>query len=263
VEPQIIASTPALAAALRTTDQPTAANPDLLALRPRALAPMYRVTGSAPAREIVDGVRAVEETADRLRRLATAYGEWRVFDAGAYFDLTPAQTGDLVWLTERVNTVHVRFFADLLLPSFQRAADYWRRAFAPAYAGLRHDLSEGLPTSPMPRNGLDTTAGLDFVAVKTEMIDRWRQARSMIEGVRDALDDSLTLVSMGGAREERNRWRHCWRTQPAPGVDPALLPPLAGLPTLTLTFDFPLPASRQPGRIRRLRRNRERRRFRR
>jgi len=224
---------------------------------------MYRVAGSTPARESVDAVRAIEETANRLRRLATAYGEWRVFDAGAYFDLSPAQTGDLVWLTERVSTVHVRFFADLLLPSFQRAVDYWQRAYAPVYAGLRYDLSEGLPTSPIPRNGLEATASHDLVAVQAEMIGHWRQARSVIEEVRETLSEGLTLVSLGGAREERSRWRRCWRTPPASGVDPALLPPLAGLPTLTLAFDFPLPASRQPGRIRRLRRNRARRRFRR
>ncbi len=224
---------------------------------------MYRVNGSAPAKQVVDAVRAVEETADRMRRLGTAYGEWEVFDAGAYFDLTPTQTNDLVWLTERVSTVHVRFFADLLLPSFQRAVDYWQRVYTPAYADLRHDLREGLPGSPLLRDGSGTQAAYKLAAVQVEMIERWRQARSVIEGVREALSEGLTLVSLSGAREERNRWRRCWRTQPASGVDPALLPPLAGLLTLTLSFDFPLPASRQPGRIRRLRRNRERRRFRR
>lgn len=224
---------------------------------------MYRVNGSAPAREIVDAVRAIEETADRMRRLTTAYGEWRIFDAGAYFDLTPTQTGDLVWLTERVSTVHVRFFADLLLPSFQRAVDYWQCTYVPAYTDLRHDLREGLPGSPLLRDGSGTLAAHKLTAVQAEMIDRWHRTRSVIDSVREALADGLTLASMSGAREERNRWRRCWRTLPAPGVDPALLPPLGGLPTLTLAFDFPLPASRQPGRIRRLRRNRERRRFRR
>jgi hypothetical protein len=169
----------------------------------------------------------------------------------------------LVWLTERVSTVHVRFFADLLLPSFQHAVDYWQRAYAPAYADLRQGLREGLPGSPLPGDGSGTLAAHKLAAVQAEMIERWKQARTVIEEVRKALSESLTLVSMGGGREERSRWRHCWRAQPAPGVDPALLPPLAGLPTLPLSFDFPLPASRQPGRIRRLRRNRERRRFRR
>jgi hypothetical protein len=42
-------------------------------------------------------------------------------------------------------------------------------------------------------------------------------------------------------------------------VDACLLPALAGVPTLTLITDFPLPAWRQPGRRRRLYANRARR----
>jgi hypothetical protein len=62
-------------------------------------------------------------------------------------------------------------------------------------------------------------------------------------------------LAAGGGSEERARWRWAWARPAALGVAPALLPALDDVPTLTLAVDFPLPAARQPGRLRRLRRS--------
>ena len=84
-----------------------------------ALVPLYDVSGESSADEAASAVQALEDISDRLRRLHDAYGEWREFDAGAYFDLSHAQTRRLVRVSERVSTVHVTFYrrpAAALLP---------------------------------------------------------------------------------------------------------------------------------------------------
>src|SRR4029079_18100240 len=83
------------------------------------LVPMYQVPDGADGEEAVAAAHVVSAISERLRRLATAYAEWDTFDAPAYFDLSEAHSADMVRLVERVSTVHVVFFADLLLPSFQ------------------------------------------------------------------------------------------------------------------------------------------------
>ncbi len=72
-----------------------------------SVVPMYEVSGQSSAEEAASAVQALEDISDRLRRLHGAYGEWRQFDAGAYFDLSHAQTRRLVRVSERVSTVHV------------------------------------------------------------------------------------------------------------------------------------------------------------
>lgn len=260
-----INSAPALAAALRMTGQadgvPNVPLPELTVLRANALVPMYRLQARTVAQEIDHAVRVVNETAERLRRLATAYGEWSMFDASAYFDLTPTQATSLVYLVERVSSVHVRFFTDLLLPSFQRAVISWRMGYAPAYAGLRHELRAGLPAINGMRNGNGNGNGNGAFAhvVQPQMIERWDRVLAVVDGVHRRLAGDITLLSMSGSEEERNRWRHYWQFEPQAGLDAALLPALASLRSLTLTFDFPLPISRQPDRLRRLRYSRQRR----
>jgi len=247
---------PALAAALRTTAQSRVQAPGLTDLQARALVPMYRLPAQTLQQEITHAIRVIDETAERLRRLATAYGEWRTFDTSAYFDLTPAQATGLVYLVERVNSVHVRFFIDLLLPSFQRAITCWQTDYAPAYAGLRHELQAGFPSTNGNGNFNDKTAFAR--SVQPRMVECWNQVLSVIDGVHHLRANDITLLTMGGSQEERNRWRHYWQISPPAGLDTALLPALSSLRTLTLTFDFPLPTNRQPDRQRRLQRNRQR-----
>jgi hypothetical protein len=86
------------------------------------------------------------------------------------------------------------------------------------------------------------------------MVRHWQRLVAVTQATRAALSDELSYWAANGGDEERGRWRWAWRLDPTPGLPAELLPPLAQTPTLTLAVDFPLPAHRQPGRIRRLRR---------
>ncbi len=205
--------------------------------------PMYRIGNHTVEQEAETAAYVVGNAAERLRRLSAAYAQWDKFDAPAYFDLSKAQTAHLVKLVERVNTVHVTFFADLLLPSLQQAIDYWAQEFAPRYQQMRQQ----------------PTLGPAFVQeVQPIMVQRWQHLLAVIEQTRTTLSNDVGFLATNAAQEERERWRRWWPNTPVAGLDPTLLPDLAELPTLTLSFDFPLPAYRQPDRLRRLYRNRER-----
>ncbi len=211
---------------------------------------MYRIDDSSPAMEGVAAVQVIAELTERIRRLAEAYGEWREFDSNAYFDLTAAQTQSLLYLRERVSTVHVRFDVDVLLPSFQRAVRYWDECYAPTAMSLRQAITTGHPA--------DAPGEQVQQAVHTCMADYWQQAQDVITDVRRALVDDIAYLSMRGAGEEQARWQQRWRQGTATGQLNPVVPPLAEIPTLTLVFDFPLPPARQPGRLRRLNRHRTR-----
>ena len=73
----------------------------------------------------------VGDVAERLRRLGTAYGEWKHFDAPAYFDIPQPQADLLLTVVERVSSVYVHFQMDLLLPSFGAAESYWANHCSP------------------------------------------------------------------------------------------------------------------------------------
>lgn len=236
----LIASVPTLAAAIRTTngDKPAVAEP--MVGRSEPLVQMYHIHGHSISQEAEMAATTVSGIAERLRRLASAYGEWDLFDAPAYFDLSVAQTAHLVKLTERVSTVHGVFFADLLLPSFQQAVAYWAHEFQPVYQQLDQEPTLG-PTF--------------FQEIQPAMVNHWQRLVAVIEQTRTILNSDIGFWAANGAQEERERWYRWWRTQPATRLDPALLPGLAAVPTLTLSFDFPLPAFRQPDRLRRLRQN--------
>jgi len=246
--PFAVTSMPALAAALRLAVCARSSPPLDAVLRREPLVPMYRIRRLAPNAEAEAAVHVLGEVADRLRRLGSAYGEWREFDLYAYFDLMPAQAHRLVRLSERVATVHVTFYADLLLPSFRAAERYWIETFCPAYRQLTHNLSfmdEPLPAVSRFRN-----------TVQPRMVERWLALRETLVEARDLLAQDVAFLSANGSEDERARWRQAWREPPTSGLDPRLLPSLPSLPTLTLSVDFPLPAHRQPGRLRRLRTNR-------
>jgi hypothetical protein len=225
--------------------------PDLHALRQRELVAMYRIDGASPAAESAATIQVIAELTERMRRLAEAYGEWREFDSNAYFDLTPAQTQSLLYLRERVSTVHLRFDVDVLLPSFQRAVRYWDECYAPTKTSLRQAVTTGHPA--------DAPDEQTQQAVRACMADYWRQAQDVIVDVRRALADDIAYLSMRGAGDEQSRWQQRWQQGGAAGELDSIVPPLRDIPTLTLVFDFPLPPARQPGRLRRLHRHRTRR----
>jgi len=187
---------------------------------------------------------------ERLRRLRGAYGAWRHFDASAYFDLTLPQAERLVQINERVTMVHVLFFADALLPSFQSAEAFWQDNFRPHYLALRNHLSNGEhPLEPV----------MAFAErSQPQMLEQWQRLVAVIHATRALLDNEIGFWTSNGSSDERARWRWAWANEPAPGICAELLPPLAQTPTLTLAVDFPLPTYRQPGRRRRLTERHER-----
>jgi hypothetical protein len=232
----LILSAPALAATLRTLGTAADPLPLLPALEPHLLTPMYRVAGGEVEQEAASAAHLVSDLAERMRRLAAAYGEWQQFEVEPYFDLYGEQAELLVRVAERVSTVHVTFFVDPLLPSFAAAVDYLALHLAPARF----------------RNGA-------YAAAQAEMAQRWLRLAQVIEAARRHLAHDVGYLAGNGAGEERSRWRTAWQTPAPEGLLRALAPPLAETPTLTLSIEFPLPASRQRGRIRRLRRARQRR----
>ena len=241
----LLSSSPAFAAALRAM-LPTHADFAALWQSPSELVPMYRINGAHLTSEIDAASRVLGEVVERMRRLNDAYGEWQLFDIPAYFDLTESQSASLVRISERVSTVHVTFYADLLLPTFQQSLAYWSQTFAPAYQQM----------------GQSADAYTRFLTeVQPAMIEQWQRLLQVITQSRKLLLEDVSFLAANGGQEERAQWRHWWERPPAPGLDPRLTPDLGQLPTLTLSLDFPLPAHRQPHRLRRLRRNRNRRRF--
>ena len=241
-----IASLPGLAAMLRRVKG--AGNAEVVRLDPGALAQVYRIPHGDAAAESNSASHVIRHLIDRLRRLPRSYAEWTVFDAPAYFDLTVEQASKLLTIDERIVSVHVVVYADILLPSFQRAAATVADRFAPAHAILRTGVE------PAERF---------FQQVQPAMIADWQRVDQVVRTVREMLSDDIGFLAANSANDERGRWRWAWQQPAAASVDALLLPPLARVPTLTLCNDFPLPAFRQPGRQRRLRLNRERQRRRR
>jgi hypothetical protein len=246
-DPVALASAPALAASIRRTHcRQELATPARTLLRHNPPVQLYRI---APQRDEIEAeahaaAQMLIAVADRLRRLRDAYAAWRQFDAGAYFDLSDAQAARLVHVEERVTMVHVVFWTDVLLPSFQRAEAFWQEDFRPHYLDLRAHLRQGnTPLAPV----------MVFAdRSQPQMIEHWQRLVAVIRATRGLLGDDIRFWSANGAEDERARWRWAWEGEPAPGLAAELLPAATQPPTLTLSIDFPLPAYRQPGRRRRL-----------
>ena len=194
---------------------------------------MYRLAPGTVEDEAHAAAQLVNEVGERMRRLAGAYGEWRLFEAGPYFDLSPAQVALLIHLSERVSTVHAIFFVDPLLPAFQAAHACASATFQRADAGF-------------------DAGRLD------EMVRRWQRLIAVVDLARRHLSDDIAFLSLNAGLEEQEHWAH-QSPVVAERVTPWHSNGRLALPTLTLAFDFPLPAFRQPGRLRRLRRSRQRR----
>ncbi|MFN8467722.1 MAG: hypothetical protein U0X20_19335 [Caldilineaceae bacterium] len=227
----LILSLPALAATLRTLGGAVTPLPTPSVLEPHLLTPMYRVQQGDVEQEASSAARLVSDLAERLRRLTSAYGEWEEFEVEPYFDLYGEQTALLVHVSERVSTVHVTFYADAVLPSFQAAVDFLAQDLAPARF----------------QNGAYATA-------QAVMSTHWQRLVDVVLRTREHLAHDAGFLAANGAGEERSRCRSAWQSSAPEGLLPALAPPLAETPTLTLSIEFPLPAYRQPGRLRRLRR---------
>ena len=241
-----VRSLPALAARMRRIDTCPLPSAYTDVFKARSLSPAYLVQNHLGAREVQTAVSTIAQVADKLRRMARAYGEWQEFDVPAFFDLWPEHAPHLVHIEERVSTVNVTFFADLLLPSFQRTEQYWAREFFAAYQTARP------PLNASPDSSSFTAHFIDFEQPK--MWAYWDKLLSVMSETRRELWNDIDFLAATGGGEEKAHWQWAWRSPAPPGLDRRLLPPLQQLPTLTLGVEFPLPASRQPGRVRLLRR---------
>ncbi len=230
-----LVSAPALAAALRVVDR----LPEFLAASPllnlHDVVPMYCIEADTLESEVEAAVQLVSNLVERLRRLPAAYGEWQVFEPGPYFDLTEGQVAHLLTIDERVSTVRVTFFADALLPAFQQLAVDLLVNLAPNWPEVCYQPD------------VQRAAALG-----------WQRLASVLTAARQRLRDDIGFLASNDAAEERLRWSWLWKAPTALGLLPDLSADLDTIPTLTLTVDFPLPAFRQPGRLRRLRRHRAR-----
>lgn len=245
-----IRSLPGLAAGIRQTDRFALPVSVASLFEQSPIVPAYQVEDGTVEREVGAAAETIGFAADKLRRLIGAYGEWRVFDAPAYFDLYPEQTALLVHISERVSTVHVTFYADLLLPTFRRAERIWAEEFFPAYQAA----------SPFASHRRKSVYREHFAEIdQPKLLAYWERLWAVIQGARRILSDDIGFLASSGGSDERNRWRTAWQSRTAPGLDERLLPSLDTIPTVTLTMTFPLPIHRQPGRLRRLRRMWERR----
>ncbi|HQY92280.1 hypothetical protein [Caldilinea sp.] len=225
-----IVSIPALAAALCTGHENASLAPVENGLQARVLAPMYRLAPGSVTEEAHAAAQLAGEVTERLRRLKRAYGEWQMFEPGPYFDLSPAQVALLTRVSERVSTVHVVFSIDALLPAFQLARAYAAR-FLPLTGSAEH--------SDM---------------VYATLASHWRRMLDVVHTARQHLSHDIGFLALNGAAEERARWWPAYRSAAAGDLRPWCVQAPDDLPSLTLTVEFPLPAYRQPGRKRRLRR---------
>lgn len=196
---------------------------------------MYRIPAGDIDAESHAATQLVGEVAERLRRLRNAYGEWRTFEPGPYFDLTPAQVSLLTRITERVATVHVVFYVDALLPAFQLTQSYAAR-FA-AYSGSAEHSDTVIAT----------------------LASHWRRMLAIVETVHARLRHDIDFLALSAAAEEQERWLARQRLMESSHDEPWCARGNHFWPSLTLSIEFPLPAYRQPGRKRRLRRTWQRR----
>jgi hypothetical protein len=262
-----LTSLPALAAALRRMDNWAHGGSVQALLRREPLVPAYQVQGETVAEEAASAVRVLTTIADRLRRMRGAYGEWTEFDAGAFFDMTPAQVHRFLHIQERLTTVHAVCYVDLLLPSYQEAEAYWLDSFRTRYHGLTAFLQDGsveIDDAIATLEDADTIPEGDvarFEAGLAEMTARWERLLAVVHAIRATLAEDIRFWAISGAVDERAMWQEEWTRDPAPGLPAALTPSLRDTPTVTLATEFPLPLERQPGRLRRLRRQYLRRRL--
>lgn len=237
--PVLPASLPAIHHAVRNGSAPSPQAEDALEVL-RGVVQAYRIARNlAVDAEAEQAAHVVRHILDRLARLRGAYGEWRLFDAPAYFDLTPEQAQLLLEMGERVTVVHALFHVDLLLPSVQELLHFW------VQMGATPNVRGAITTEEHERFAQQT---------RPELERRWARAVAVVSACRRLLTGDATWLAANAAEEER--WR--WRDAGGKSVDLLGNVPITQIPSLALTIDFPLPTWKQPGRMRRLRRNRAR-----
>jgi len=171
---------------------------------------------------------------DRLERLPQVWGEWEVFDAGAFFDLYPEQTEVLVDIQETHSRVRVTFFADVLVPAFREAEAYWLEQVVPALHVAQPALM-GQGDFHWDAAS-ETWARLMAQELAPAMETALYRAAHEIQRVREVLyewGDVAFFVATAGMRE-RQRVIHSG-SAPLP---PRLKERLHLIPTLTLQLTF-------------------------
>lgn len=257
---QFLSSIPSLAAAIReskTRGWPHSSTAQLLS---EPFAPFYQIQAKSLDAEARAVAHLTCEIAERLRRMDNAYAEWNSFDPTAFFDMSQIQADHLIRVVERFSTVYVVFFVDALLPTFWTAEQFWVERFMPAYhsAHSTHSHADSVDAGSHPGESLPPTSAfqIDYSrSVLPSMIEKWENLLYVSREARRILADHIGYLAVNGSQEERARNRNSWSIPPSPGLPQSLCPDLTLLPTLTLSFEFTLPAVRQRGRLQRLRRN--------
>jgi len=193
---------------------------------------VYRVAnGATIEREARAAASAIAILADRLARLESAYAYWQPFEPGPYFDLRPEQATLMCEVEESEGYVHVRLYADLLVPSFRAAERLYSQEFLPAVqVGA---MANRIAHIAEARQAVQTLWPL-LQARLHRAEEVIRQATTLLLQAGD-----VSFLAAWGAAEERRR------------VGRARA---AHVPTLTLDYQFPRPLSRHTSRQRILRR---------
>lgn len=167
---------------------------------------------------------AVAILAERLHRLQNALAYWRHFDAGAYFDLRPAQTRALVCFERLGAVIDITLYADLLSPAFRTAERFWGESYCPAY----HAATQS-PTDAFTQ---------DFrLHTQPTMREYIRAAQEEIATAGNLLFQRGDVTFLAAAAAPDERQRHMSRH---PLVETDLFPSFLQLPTLTLSRSFDL-----------------------
>jgi hypothetical protein len=220
-------SLPALAAAIADPERSWPCHCQTQAFLAQPLVPAYRIPARRRQGERISRLAdAVALLAERLDRLPLAYQHWQVFDAGAFFDLRPAQLGAMLRIERLGATLDVTLHADLLSPAFRSAERFWAQQFCPAYyaAGHVHDSSDAF--------------GHHFgKVVVPAMQRRLEMARSEIAAAGNLLYERAAIVFLVAAAAPDERERHVRQLSPG---DEDLAGLFHKLPCLTLSRSFDL-----------------------
>ncbi len=191
-----------------------------------AIVPAYLVPSTADSRHRIHRLAdAVAILAERLQRLQAALPFWRQFDAGAYFDLRPAQVQTMVHIERLGAVLDITIYADLLSPAFHVAESYWAHSYCPAfYAASVSSVDDAFKryfqqhTQPAMQAYLD--AARDEIAAAGNLLYQ---------------RGDLTFLAAAAAPDEQQR-----HSLPLDSVayDALILPP--HLPSLTLSRSFDL-----------------------
>lgn len=223
-------SLPALASGILQSHRAWIVHSTAAAFERVPLVPAYQIDEDlAPEAQEARVAQAVGELAQKLGRLAEAYGWWPVFDPGAYFDLYSGHMPLLCRHEETQTMVRVRLYCDLLLPAFRRAERYWVETFLPAYSAGAGEHAE------------DAFGAYLVDEAIPELAARLDAAERGVRGVLDRLSGSVEVLNYLGGLEERIQSRPAPGAGIAPGLPRSLQRLPRQMPTLTLDLMFSRP----------------------